>query len=72
MFLLPQICRWVLEGRRSEIITAPVARSGSGSNMQPSDWGICIAQMAAQEFQSVPRAAAAERLGHPVQLPEAS
>lgn len=72
MFLLPQICRWVLEGRRSKIITAPVARSGSGSNMQPSDWGICIAQMAAQEFQSVPRAAAAERLGHPVQLPGVS
>lgn len=31
MFLLLQICRWVLEGRRSEIITAPVAASGSGS-----------------------------------------
>lgn len=28
--------------------------------------------MAAQEFQSIPRAAAAERLGGPVQLPEAS
>lgn len=39
---------------------------------QPSDWGICIAQMAAQEFQSSPRAAAAERLGGPVQLPEAT
>lgn len=31
MFLLLQICRWVLEGRRSEIITAPIAGSGSGS-----------------------------------------
>ena len=31
MFLLLRICRCVLEGRRSEIITAPVAGSGSGS-----------------------------------------